>query len=254
MFIDSHCHLNLDQFSKDYQAVAERAFANGVKAIINVGANSESSKKAIEISQEFEHVYATVGIHPTDAPKEIFDEKAFLNLAKNKKVVAVGEIGLDYFHNNIDKTTQTELMTKQINLANRALLPIILHCRDAYDDLISALMTFSQIPKGVIHCYLGDMAHAEAFLDMGFYLSFTGIITFTKSMDLLNVIKNVPLEKILIETDAPWLAPEPHRGERNEPAFVVEVAKKIAEIKKISIGEVAEQTSKNAIDLFKLTC
>lgn len=253
MYIDTHCHLNLEQFADDYRETIDRAFTNNVKAIINVGADLKSSKKAIEIAREFEHgIYATVGMHPHDSKEEIFNETDIIELSKNPKVVAVGEIGLDYFGANIDKPAQLELLNKQIKIAQIVSKPIILHCRDAYDDLISALMALPQIPAGVVHCFLGDCAHAQVFLEMGFYLSFTGIITFSKNIELQKVIANTPLNKILIETDAPWLAPEPHRGQRNEPAFVIEVAKKIAEIKKISLSMVETQTTKNAVELFKL--
>lgn len=253
MYIDSHCHLNLEQFKDDYRTVIDRAFANNIKAIINVGINFESARQAIEIAEEFgKGIYATVGMHPSEATKETFDETEMTKLAQNKKVVAIGETGLDYFGGNIDKTAQIELMDKQIKLALNINKPIVFHCREAYDDLISHLMSLPQTPRGVIHCYVGDWAHTQVFLEMGFYLSFTGIITFTKNAQLFKTVENIPLDKILIETDAPWLTPEPFRGKRNEPAYVVEVARKIAEIKKIPIDEVEAQTTKNTIDLFKL--
>lgn len=253
MYIDTHAHLNLEQFASDYKLAIDRANDVGVQTIINVGANMESSHRAIEIADEFEKgIYATVGAHPHDSVEESFDDEEMMKLAQNKKVVAIGEIGLDYYGGSIDKVAQKELLDKQIHLAQRVGKPVVLHCRDAYDDLISILMTLGQIPKGVVHCYVGDWAHAQVFLDMGFYLSFNGIITFTKNANQLKVVEDTPLEKILIETDCPWLTPEPYRGKRNEPAYVVEVAKKIAEIKKISISEVETQTTKNAIELFKL--
>lgn len=253
MYIDSHCHLNLEQFAADYDEVIDRAFANNVKAIINVGADIKSSIRAIEIAQEYaRNIFATVGMHPHDAAEENFDENKFMALAQNEKVVAIGEIGLDYFGGQIDKQAQAELLNKQIVIATRANKPIVLHCRDAYDDLISILMGLSKIPRGVLHCYVGNWSHAQVFLEMGFYFSFTGIITFAKNHDIDETILNLPLDKILIETDAPWLAPELYRGKRNEPAYVVEVAKKIAEIKKIPLAEVEAQTTANAIKLFKL--
>lgn len=261
MYIDSHCHLNLEQFRGDYRAVIDRAFANNVKNIINVGADIKSSARAVLIADEFKKgIYATVGIHPHEvqpeqsrgAAEENFNESEFMKLADNGKVVAIGEMGLDYFNSNVDKQAQIELMDKQIKAAIKLVKPVIFHCRDAYDDLISHLMSLPQIPKGVLHCFVGNWSHAQMFLDMGFYLSFTGIITFTKNSDQLKVVENMPLDKILIETDAPWLAPEMHRGERNEPSYVVEIAKKIAEIKKISLEDVQNQTTENAINLFNL--
>ena len=253
MFIDTHCHLNLDQFADSYKEAVENALAHNVKAIINVGANLASSERAVAMSREFESgIYAAVGMHPTDAVEENYDEAKMFDLINHPKVVAVGEIGLDYAATDVDKKEQLELFNNQIRLALRAKKPVIIHCRDAYDDLISALMALSEAPQGVIHCYVGDWAHAQVFLEMGFYLSFTGIITFSKSTDLQKVVENVPLDKIMVETDAPWLAPEPYRGKQNEPAYVVEVAKKIAEIKKISLAEVETQTTQNAQNLFKL--
>jgi len=253
MFIDSHCHLNMDKFTLDYKEVIKRAFNNNIGAIINVGADLVSSKKAIEIANEYEKgIYATVGLHPGDAKDEVLDEAQITELANYKRVVAIGEIGLDYSGENIDKDAQLKLMDRQVQIAQKLQKPIVFHCRDAYDDLISYFGSHSSKISAVVHCYTGDWEHAQKFLELGFYLSFTGIITFTKDEEQIKVVRNTPLNRILIETDAPWLAPEPYRGKRNEPSYVIEAAKKIAEIKGISLEEVASQTTKNAIDLFKL--
>lgn len=253
MYIDSHCHLNLEQFKDDYHAVIDRAFENNVKKIINVGASFKSSKRAVEIADEFKQgIYATVGMHPHDAKEESFNDSEMMRLAQSEKVVAIGETGLDFSKGNVDRESQIGLMDKQIKIAINLNKPVIFHCREAYDDLISHLMSLPQIPRGVIHCYVGDWAHAQIFLDMGLYLSFTGIITFTKNKEQLEVVENAPLDKVLIETDSPWLAPELFRGKRNEPSFAIEVAKKIAEIKKISLSEVAKKTSDNTNNLFNL--
>lgn len=263
MLIDTHCHLNLEAFKDDYREAIDRAFSADVKALINVGADFKSSKRAVEIANEFEKgVYATVGLHPSEACPErsrrasdvqndIFNEEKFIELAKNPKVVAIGEIGLDYFYNQKDEEAQKELLNRQIKIANQLGKPIVLHCREAYNDLIALLMTQNQLPKAILHCFTGDWKTAEMFLDMGLYFSFTGIICFTKNEEQLKVVKNLPLEKIMIETDSPWLAPPPHRGDRNEPAFVTEVAKKIAEIKNISLEKVAETTAQTAKNFFK---
>ena len=253
MFIDSHAHLNFKDFANDYEAVIESAQKAGVGAIINVGASLESSAGALKLAARFKNkLYATVGIHPNEAKNEKFDEELFLKMAKNNEVVAIGEMGLDYFGGNIDKAGQIDLLKKQINIANRLGKPIILHCREAYEDLVSTLMAISPLPRGVLHCYVGDWSYAQIFLDMGFLISFTGIITFSKSENLRQVVEKIPLNKILIETDSPWLAPEPHRGKRNEPAYVVEVARKISEIKKVTTDEVEATTTKNAQELFHL--
>ncbi len=213
----------------------------------------ENSKKAIEIANKYPNCFAAVGFHPIHIEKEKFDETKFLELAKNAKVVAIGECGIDLFHDKNTADLQKEILVKHLKIAQIVSKPIILHCREAYDDLMTELMSFGQLPTGVVHCYVGDWLHAQMFLDMGLYLSFTGIITFSKSPELAKVVENTPLERIMIETDSPYLAPENYRGVQNEPAYVVEIAKKIAQIKKIPLSEVEAQTTKNAIKLFKLS-
>lgn len=253
MYIDTHAHLNFDAFKNDYKEVIDRAFKADVRGIINVGSNLETSKKAIEIAEEYdEGVYAAIGLHPIHVKDEEFNEVIFLKLAKNKKVVALGETGLDYYYDKSNKKLQREIFEKSLKISQAVSKPIILHSRDAGEDVLTVLMAQRPEPKGVMHCFPGDWPYAKVILDMGLYISFTGLITFTKNMDTYEVIREVPLERILIETDCPFMTPEPYRGKRNEPAFVIEVAKKIAEIKKISLEKVADQTSKNAIELFGL--
>ena len=252
MYIDTHAHLNFEDFENDYSQVIEKAFKAGVKNIINVGSNLETSKKAVEIAKEYQGLYAAVGLHPIHIKEEVFDEQAFLKLAKDKKVVAIGETGLDYYYDSSNAVNQKEVFSEHLKIATQLSKPVILHSRDAGQDVLSVLMNQRPLPKGVMHCFSEDWQFAKVILDMGFYLSFTGLITFTKNQNTFEVIREVPLEKIMIETDCPLATPEPYRGKRNEPAFVVEVAKKIAEIKKIPLSKVAEQTSKNAIELFKL--
>lgn len=256
IFIDTHTHLNFKEFSNDYTQVIERAFDNDVKGIINVGSNFKTSKKAIEIAQKyaFRHakgVYAAVGLHPIHTNEE-FDEEKFLKLAQNKKVVAIGETGLDYYYDKSNADLQKEVFEKHLKIAAQISKPVILHSRDAADDILTVLMSQNSLPKGVMHCFQEDWHFAKIILDMGFYISFTGLITFTKNYQTFEVIKEMPLDRILIETDCPYLTPEPYRGKRNEPAYVIEVAQKIAEIKKIPLEKVAEQTTKNAIELFKI--
>lgn len=263
MFIDTHCHLNLDAFNEDYKEAIGRAKTVGVGMVINVGADYKSSKRAVDMAKEFTNVYATVGMHPDgirpeqsrragDSRDEFYNEKKYADLLYSKKVVAIGEIGLDYTIPQFDKSSQIELFKKQIDLAIKYEKPIVIHCREAYSDMIEVLKSYEKLPKTVMHCYVGSLFDAKIFLEMGLYLSFTGIITFNKNEELNEVIKYAPIDKIMIETDAPWLAPVPHRGHRNEPAFVVEVAKKIAELKGISLSEVETQTTKNALDFFAL--
>lgn len=252
MYIDTHSHLNFKAFASDYDSAILRAQKAGVEKIIIVGSNLETSKKAVEIAKNYDFVYAAVGLHPIHTIDEKFDETAFLKLAKEKKVVAIGETGLDYYHGRTNISDQQAVFLKHLGLANVVGKPVILHSRDAGQDMLSILMTQTPLPKGVFHCFSEDWQFAKVILDLGFYISFTGIITFSKNYANLEVVKNMPLEKIMIETDSPLLTPEPHRGKRNEPAYVIEVAKKIAELRKIPVEEVENQTTKNAIELFKL--
>jgi len=253
IFVDTHAHLNFEVFKNDYRQVIERALTNGVKGIINVGSNLETSKKAVAIAEEYPAgVYAAVGLHPIHAKEEKFDEVAFLKLARNKKVVALGEIGLDYYYDKSSAELQKEIFRQFLKMSHAVSKPVILHSRDAQEDVLSVLMEERPEPRGVMHCFPGDWPYAKVILDMGLYISFTGLITFTKNSNTFEVLQKVPLDRLLIETDCPYLSPEPYRGQRNEPAFVIEVAQKIAEIKKISLAEVAQQTTKNAQNLFKI--
>lgn len=266
MYIDTHAHLNFKAFKNDYKGTIERAFEAGVGVIINVGSNLETSQKAVDVADEYPSgVYASIGLHPIHVNQEEFDQAAFERLLKNPKVVAVGETGLDYYYGgakrfrpqtgSYDKSTanvQKDLFRKHLNLALRFNKPVIFHSRDAGEDVLSILMGEKNDAKGVMHCFQGGWTFAKVILDLGLYISFTGLITFSKNYETVEVIENTPLDRLMIETDCPYMTPEPHRGQRNEPAYVIEVAKKIAEIKKIPVEEVALQTTKNAIQLFDL--
>lgn len=251
MYIDTHAHLNFEAFDGDYNAAISRANDAGVEKIIIVGSNLKTSKKAIDIAKFNKNIYAAVGLHPIHVNDEQFVSE-FEKIAQEKKVVAIGETGLDYYYDRTNAEKQKELFLTHLKLASQLSKPIILHNRDAGQDILSILMSQQSLPKGVMHCFSQDWNFAQVLLSMGFYLSFTGIITFTKNYEIYDVIKNAPIEKIMIETDSPYLTPEPYRGKRNEPAFVIEIAKKISEIKKIPLKIVEDQTSQNAINLFKL--
>jgi len=258
MLIDTHCHVNFEAFNKDYKEVIDEAMAKNMK-LINVGSQIKTSQKALDISHQYENVFASVGLHPTHLADEEFEREEYLELAKDNKVVAIGETGLDYYQLWADseqeekeiKEGQKELLKKQIDLAREIRKPVIIHCRDAYEDLSNILKQEKDF-KAVVHCYLGNTKFAQTFLDLGLYLGFTGIITFSDDKELIKVIKQMPLEKMFIETDAPYLTPEPYRGKRNKPVYVEEVAKKIAEIRGISFEKVASQTTKNAEDFFRI--
>ncbi|MGA2666587.1 MAG: TatD family hydrolase [Patescibacteria group bacterium] len=251
MFIDTHAHLNFEKFKDDYKEAIDRAFNADVRAIINVGSNLETSKKAIEITGEYPSgLYASIGLHPIHVKEEDFEISEYEKIVKNSKVVAVGETGLDYYDHQ-SAEAQKELFRRHLNLAQKFAKPLILHSRDASDDVLSVLMEEKNDLMGVMHCFQGNWNFAKVVLDLGLYISFTGLITFSKNSETMEVIENVPLDRLMIETDCPYMSPEPYRGRRNEPAFVVEIAKKIAEIKKLPLLKVAEQTSKNAEKLFK---
>lgn len=252
MLIDTHAHLNFKDFNADYQAAIDRAVAANIGAIVNVGSNLATSQKAVKIAQDNKNIFAAIGLHPIHVKDETFNETEFLKLAKNKKVVAIGESGLDYYYDKTCAKMQKEVFSRHIKLANIVLKPVIIHARESYDDVLSILTGQHPLAGGVMHCFLGKADFAKIIIEMGFYLSFTGIITFSKNNETVRVIQETPLEKILVETDCPYLTPEPHRGKRNEPIFVAEVARKIAEIKKIPFEKVAETTTQNAIKLFKI--
>jgi TatD DNase family protein len=258
MLIDTHCHLNFEAFQKDYSEVAKRCQEKGMK-VVTVGSQLPNSQRAANLAHEFEFVFAAVGLHPTHINDEEFLPEEYLKLTQDNKVVAVGETGLDYYQMWAEskeeeasaKEAQKDLLKKHLEVARQAEVPVILHCRDAYEDLI-ALMKEEKDVRAVIHCFLASREIARKFLDLGFYLGFTGIITFTDDQELFEVVKEVPLEKIFIETDAPYLAPAAYRGKRCEPIYVEEVAKKIAALKNIPVEKVIEQTGKNAEGFFKI--
>ncbi|HOX21429.1 MAG TPA: TatD family hydrolase [Candidatus Paceibacterota bacterium] len=248
--IDSHSHLDFEDFDKDRDSVIQRAFDSGLKAIITIGTNLESSKKSIALAEKYENIFATVSLHPIDVDKEEFIGLTFLDLAHHPKVVAIGETGLDYYHSS-DKEKQKQVFQKLVQIAIEVEKPIIIHSRDADEDILFLLKEMA-LPKsrGVIHCFGRDYEMAKKFLDLGFLISYTGNITYGSERQ--KSITEVPLEKIIVETDCPFLAPVPFRGQRNEPSCVKYVAEKIAEIKKIDFSAVAEQTTKNCIKLFNL--
>ncbi len=276
--IDTHTHLDFKEFDKDREKVIKRFFDAGGEKIINVGCDLKSSARSIALAEKYENIFASVGVHPHDA--DTVDEAALQKLKEmtaHPKVIAIGEIGLDYFRNLSPKEKQIEAFKAQLELAENHKKPVIIHCRAAYVELIEILKSYqpkadeprahkTPILHGVVHCFLGSWLIAEELLKLGFYIGFTGAITYAKKSatvsapasprfklgepEIFKVIKNTPLDKILIETDCPYLAPVPHRGERNEPSFVKYVAEKIAEIKNISTKKVEKATSENAERLF----
>lgn len=250
MLIDTHAHIEMKEFEVDREEVIKRAREAGVRYLISVGANMAGSKKAVELAGKYENVYAAVGIHPHDV-KEMDDStiQTLRELARHPKVVAIGEIGLDYFKEFSPKELQVVKFRELLSLAKELNKPVVIHDRDAHEDTLRILKE-EGIQNGVVHCFSGDNEFAKEILKLGFYISFTGVITFPKAGEARKVIEAVPIEKIMVETDCPYLAPVPHRGKRNEPAFVREIAKTIAEVKGLSLEDVARITTLNVKELF----
>jgi TatD DNase family protein len=280
MLIDTHAHVNFVAYKDDGEEVTKRALKENIW-MINVGSEKDTSRRAVEYAQKYpEGVFASVGLHPIHLAEQNynasvdeyesdefktqaqrFDYKYYKSLVlsvnseqANSKVVAIGEIGLDYFHNEEKKLLQRETLLEQLNLADQLQKPVMFHCREAHNDLLEILKNWNYLGnkplRGVIHSFSGRWSQAQLYLEMGFYLGFNGIITFARDYD--RVIKQMPLDRLVLETDCPYLTPEPFRGKRNEPAYVRYVGEKVAELREISFEEVAEATSANAKKLFNI--
>lgn len=256
--IDTHAHLDFPRFKRDRQKVIARAWDNGLCYIVNVGADLESSQRSIALAEEYPFIYATVGIHPHDA-KELTEP--LLNklriMAQNDQVKAIGEIGLDYHYDNSPCDIQKKAFRQQLHLAKELELSLVIHSRDADQDTFDIITEMAEeidfAKQGAImHCFGSGVKMARKYLDLGFYLSFGGITTFKNASKVRDVVREIPLDRILLETDCPYLAPEPKRGKRNEPTYIHFVAEKIAQIKDINIREVAETTTDNAIKVYGL--
>ena len=251
--IDTHAHLNLtDSYKKDLPEVVARAREAGVRRIINVGIDLKTSIRALELAHAYEGLYATAGLHPHEVKKATEATYASLEaLFEDPKVVAVGEIGLDYAKEYSPRKLQQEHFLRQLALARKLRLPVVIHAREASPDIIELLK--SELPERfVFHCYAGDVAEARTILDLGGFISVTGIVTFPRAENIREIVRFVPLERLMVETDCPFLTPVPHRGKRNEPAFVRFVAEKVAEVKGISFEQCAAQTTQNAEEFFGL--
>ncbi len=251
MLADSHAHLEMKDFDRDRRDVIRRAEEVGVGLIITVGTTLDDCKKAVSIATDNKDVYAAIGIHPHEV-KDIGENtySALKQLAKADKVVAFGEIGLDFFRNHSPQNVQIKRFGEQLELAGEIGLPIIIHDRDAHQETVNMLKGWKGKHGGVVHCFSGDYKMAEKCIDMGFFISIPGAVTFGKSEKLREVVQRIPLTSILLETDAPYLTPQPYRGKRNEPAYVIHTAKQVAELKKMSLEETARVTYQNTKNLF----
>lgn len=254
MLFDTHVHLNAWQFKEDREETIQRAFDAGVRYMVVVGFDHETIPLAIEIAEKYDTIYAAVGWHPVDAIDMTEKELAWIEeLSHHPKVVAIGEMGLDYHWDKSPKDMQAEVFRKQIRLAKKRKMPIIIHNREATEDIIAILEEENAKEiGGIMHCYSDSVKYVERCLDMNFYISLGGPVTFKNAPLPKEVAKEVPFDRLLIETDAPYLAPHPKRGKRNEPAYVKLVAEKIAELRGVTLEEVAEQTTKNAFQVFKI--
>ena len=257
-YIDIHSHLQISEYDSDREVVLMRMKEAGVGTIV-VGVDYETSRQAVELTEKNENIFACVGLHPKDNLTEMFDTEAYKKLVQNPKVVAIGECGLDFFRLEGDsgkveeiKIQQKKLFIQQIELAIETYKPLMLHCRDAYREVLDILIPYKKQAgdklRGNVHFFAGDVATAREFVGLGFTVSFTGVITFARNYD--EVIRSLPLENILSETDAPFVAPIPYRGKRNEPAYVVEVVKKLAEIRGEDLETVRIQLLENARSVF----
>jgi TatD DNase family protein len=263
LYVDSHAHLEMEQFNADRSAMLQRAKDAGVESILAIGSGTGpgSLDCAINIAAENHGIYASIGIHPHEAKLATdadFDELD--GLAKSEHVIAWGEIGLDYYYDHSPRDAQKAVFLRQMTLAAQNDLPIIIHCRpsngsnDAWDDTLSMLREHwaSTELGGILHCFTGTIEHMRAALEIGFLMSFSGNVTFPKAQNIRDAAKEVPLDRMLIETDSPFLAPVPNRGKRNEPAFVVHVAENIAEVRGVTAAEIAAATANNFYHFFKL--
>lgn len=253
MFIDVHAHLDNVRYEEDLDTIVKNAKEKCVEKIITAGYDLNSSYVDVEIANRFENVFATVGVHPENVEGL---EKNYLEkletLLKNKKVVAIGEIGLDYHWRKDNQELQKKIFIEQIDLANKLDLPIVVHCRDAVGDTLQILKEHTPKRESLMHCYGGSVESAKEFIKLGFSFSFGGVVTFKNAKNVQEVVKNIPLEKIMLETDCPYMSPEPFRGKVNEPKNIPIIAEKIADIKNIKIDEVEKNTTKNAEKLFKI--
>ncbi|MFC2032328.1 TatD family hydrolase [Chloroflexota bacterium] len=256
--VDTHAHLDMSQFNKDRVEVIARAVDSGVSTIVSVGSNFESSRKAIELAEKHSQVFAAVGFHPHDvAGVSEVNIAALAEIANNPRVVAIGEVGLDFYRNYSPREAQLSVLKWQLELAINLNLPVIIHCRRAEKEMLPLLNDWVSTdespkgePRGVVHCFSGDMDIAQRYLDMGFFIAFGAYIGYPTSIHMHDVVRYIPQDRLLVETDCPFLPPQSHRGKRNEPAYLPNTVAQLAEIRKVSLEAVAKETTQNARHLF----
>ncbi len=248
---DTHAHLDDSMFDDDRREVIKKIHQSGVGRVNNIGADMQSSRASIALSEEYDFIYATVGVHPGethDMTEADIDE--LREMAHHPKVVAIGEIGLDYHYDDADPAVQKKWFRTQLDLAKELDMPVVIHDRDSKGECIEILRE-KDIHKGVVHCFSGSAETATELLKMGFHISFTGVLTFKNAKRAIEALKVIPMDRLFIETDCPYMAPEPHRGKRNDSSLVIHIAEKVAEIKNLPLEEVIRITTENAINFFK---
>lgn len=251
MLFDSHAHLDDQRFDEDRPAVIERAQAAGLVGILNAGACMQSSARSIALAEEYAFIYAAVGIHPHDAKDAVDgDYQQLAEWTQTSKVVAIGEIGLDYYYDLSPREVQQQVFMRQLDVARQCNKPVIIHDRDAHGDILAMLKKEAKGLTGVLHCYSGSWEMAKEILKMGFYISFAGPVTYAKDGKLKEVAANLPLERLLVETDCPYLTPKPYRGRRNEPAHVKYTAEEVAAVRNMEFVALAEAATANTKRLF----
>lgn len=250
---DSHCHVDEQDFDEDRLQVLKRAEENGIVGIVNPSSDMASSERAAALATQYPQIYAAVGIHPHEA-KDAREESyiRLAELAQTEKVVAIGEIGLDYYYDLSERSVQQKILVRQLDLARQLDMPFIIHDRDAHHDIMSIIKKEAVGLHGVFHCFSGSLEMAQELLKMGFYLSFGGPVTFKNANKVKNVVKNIPLERMFVETDSPYLTPHPHRGTRNEPSYVRLVAEEISRLKDVELPVLADRTTENVRNFFDI--
>lgn len=251
--VDSHCHIDDERFDSDREELISLFEENEIDFLIDPASDVNSGRKILELVKKYDKVYGAVGIHPHEVEgitQKQLDEIYEMSFAK--KIVAIGEIGLDYYYDNSPKDKQKEIFRKQMEIAKKRKLPVIIHTRDAMGDTYDILSEFRGEVIGVMHCYTGSLEMAKRFMELGYYISISGAVTFKNAVNVREMAKEIPLDNLLVETDSPYLTPEPHRGKRNEPKFVRLVAEKIAELKNMEVNDLIYNTNSNARNLFSI--
>lgn len=251
MIFDTHAHYDDGAFNEDREAVLKKVFDSGVGRILNCGASIQSSEETIKLVNQYDFIYGAIGVHPQSAGEIISNINKIGDLLNNNKIVAVGEIGLDYYYENFDRELQLRAFREQMDLARQLKLPVVIHDRDAHEDTFRVIKEFHDV-RGVLHCYSGSFDFAKEVLKHDYYLGFTGVVTFKNAKKAIEVVEGMPLDRLLIETDCPYMAPTPHRGERNDSSYLAHIIKKIAEIRKLEEDFIEKITLENGNKLFNI--